>query len=130
MVGFLKNKTGLGFAIVTAILVTVGLFLFFKNECNYEPSVEVKLIIADFNRFSAGNYEASIDKCYPEIHIINKSNEVDTILYHNLLVKVNRAEVGTHKVVIYNEKGIILYLAYTVLRSSDTSYHWVKDYEY
>lgn len=129
MEGVLKNKLLLGVGII-AVLAIFALILIFKNECNYVPSTEVKSIIKGFNKLSDGKYEALMDKCYPEIHIIIQDENIDSTLYHNLLVKLNRAESPAHKVNIYNRDSILLYVEYTVLRSGDTSYHVIQDYDY
>lgn len=129
MVGFLKRKS-VKIVMILLSLSILGVFLIYQAECSYTPSSRVITAINNFNKISKGSYKASVDKCYPEIHIAKQNgDEVDSVLIHEFFIKINYRK-PTCMINVYDRYGVLLYVEYAILRGENVHYYRVKQYEY
>ncbi|MFN7611637.1 MAG: hypothetical protein ACK5QX_12010 [bacterium] len=123
---FLKRRLML-FSVIVMFLV-VG-FFFFRSDCD-EKSVEVKAFVNKLNHSSEGAYHVYLDQCYLEAHIVNRSDNVDSALFHSFLARLIQIEKRNYFVNIYNRDSMLLYVEYAGYSNGDTTYHKVAHYEY
>ena len=107
---FLKRKLVL---LGVIFLSLVGGLIFIIEDCD-EKSSEVKTFVNSINQSSKGEYYVYLDKCYLQAHIINRSDKVDSALFHSFLVRLIQIEHRSYFVNIFSKDSMLSYVEYPV----------------